>query len=53
MASDQGPQKTSALPMGSLYEGVLFVLFEGVVARLAATRGTTPEEMRARHTNLE
>jgi 6-phospho-3-hexuloisomerase len=53
MASDQGSQKTSALPMGSLYEGALFVLFEVVVARLTAMRGATPEEMRARHTNLE
>ncbi len=53
MASDEGSQKTSALPMGSLYEGALFVLFEVIVSRLAAMRGTRPEAMRARHTNLE
>ncbi|XP_010693535.2 uncharacterized protein LOC104906475 [Beta vulgaris subsp. vulgaris] len=41
------------LPMGSLYEGVLFVLFEMVVFKLADILGQTPEAVRARHTNLE
>lgn len=41
------------LPMGSLYEGALFVLFEMAVIRLAEVIGQSPAEMRARHTNLE
>jgi 6-phospho-3-hexuloisomerase len=53
MASDQGPAKTSVLPMGSLYEGVLFVLFEVIVSKLAGMLGATAETMRVRHTNLE
>lgn len=42
-----------SLPMGSLYEGALFVLFEMVVIKLAEVLGQHPAEMRARHTNLE
>lgn len=53
MAEDQGTAKTSVLPMGSLFEGALFVLFEVMVLRLMASLGITPEDMRARHTNLE
>lgn len=53
MASDRGPQRTSVLPMGSLYEGVLFVLFEVIVLKLTEMLGATAESMRARHTNLE
>jgi len=53
MASDRGPQQTSVLPMGSLYEGVLFVLFEVIVLRLTRMLGATAESMRGRHTNLE
>ena len=34
MANDRGVAKTSVLPMGSLYEGCLFVLFEIMVLRL-------------------
>lgn len=41
------------LPMGSLYEGALFVLFEMLVIRLARVLRQSPAEMRARHTNLE
>ncbi|KAJ1702220.1 hypothetical protein LUZ63_001999 [Rhynchospora breviuscula] len=41
------------LPMGSLYEGALFVLFEMAVIKLAEVIGQSPAEMRARHTNLE
>lgn len=52
MADDQGPA-TSVLPMGSLYEGALFVLFEVMVLKLRDVLGVTPEQMRARHTNLE
>lgn len=53
MADDQGEKKTSVLPMGSLYEGALFVLFEVMVLKLIDTLGITPEVMRANHTNLE
>jgi 6-phospho-3-hexuloisomerase len=52
MARDHGPA-TSVLPMGSVYEGALFVLFEVMVLRLRDRLGVTPEAMRARHTNLE
>ncbi|TKW06021.1 hypothetical protein SEVIR_7G214900v4 [Setaria viridis] len=41
------------LPMGSLYEGAMFVLFEMVVLELARVLGQSPPQMRARHTNLE
>ena len=53
MADDQGPVKSSVLPMGSLYEGALFVLFEVMVLKLIELTGVTPEQMRANHTNLE
>ncbi|UVK37284.1 SIS domain-containing protein [Mesorhizobium sp. AR10] len=53
MASDQGPEKTSVLPMGSVFEGALFLLFEVMVLKLKAITGATPEAMRARHTNME
>lgn len=53
MASDQGAAKSSVLPMGSVYEGALFVLFEVMVLKLKAITGATPEAMRARHTNME
>ena len=53
MADDQGNAKTSVLPMGSLYEGALFILFEVMVLKLVAMMGVSPEQMRARHTNLE
>lgn len=52
MADDTGA-KRSILPMGSLYEGALFVLFEVMVLKLMALKGITYEDMRARHTNLE
>ncbi len=55
MADDQ-PQgvasAASVLPMGSLYEGTLFVLFEVMVLRLRDRLAVAPEAMRARHTNL-
>lgn len=53
MARDQGPEKTSVLPMGSVFEGALFLLFEVMVLKLKAITGATPEAMRARHTNME
>jgi 6-phospho-3-hexuloisomerase len=53
MARDTGAGVTSVLPMGSVYEGALFLLFEVMVLRLRDILGVTPDEMRARHTNLE
>ena len=53
MARDRGPAATSVLPMGSVYEGALFLLFEVMVLRLRDLMGVSPEDMRARHTNLE
>lgn len=53
MADDQGPQKTSVLPMGSVFEGALFLLFEVMVLKLKSLTGASPQAMRARHTNME
>lgn len=53
MADDQGDRKTSVLPMGSLFEGALFVLFEVMVLKLKAQLNITADAMRANHTNLE
>ena len=44
---------TSTLPMGSLFEGAMFLVFEIMVLRLTAILGQTAETMRARHTNME
>jgi 6-phospho-3-hexuloisomerase len=53
MASDQVGYQSSVLPMGSVFEGALFVLFEVMVQRIQALSGAKTDEMRARHTNLE
>ena len=52
MANDQG-KDASALPMGSLYEGAMFLTCELLVLALRDHLGVTPEQMRARHTNME
>ncbi len=52
MADDLGPA-TSVLPMGSLFEGAEFILFEVMVLQLRDKLGVTSDQMRARHTNLE
>lgn len=52
MASDRGAG-VSILPMGSVFEGAMFLLFELVVLALRDRLGQAPEAMRARHTNLE
>lgn len=52
MANDRGGG-TSVLPMGSLYEGAIYVLFEAMVLRLRDLLGVTSDQMRANHTNLE
>jgi 6-phospho-3-hexuloisomerase len=51
MASDH--QSASILPMGSLFEASLFMLFEMMVERLKPILGETAETMRRRHTTLE
>jgi 6-phospho-3-hexuloisomerase len=53
MADDLGPAKSSVLPMGSLFEGALFVLFEVMVLKLKARLNISADDMRANHTNLE
>ena len=53
MADDQGASRVSVLPMGSLYEGCLFVLFEVMILKLKSKLMVDAEAMRARHTNLE
>jgi 6-phospho-3-hexuloisomerase len=52
MASDTGPG-LSVLPMGSLFEGAQYVLFEIMILTLRDRLAVTPEAMRANHTNLE
>lgn len=52
MANDSGPAM-SVLPMGSLFEGAEFILFEVMVLQLRDKLGVTSDQMRARHTNLE
>ncbi|KAL1565572.1 3-hexulose-6-phosphate isomerase [Salvia divinorum] len=53
MADDGAGSGRGLLPMGSVYEGAMFVLFEMVVYKLGEVLGRSPEEIRARHTNLE
>lgn len=53
MAADQGAAATSVLPMGSLYEALMFLFFEILVLDLRDRLGVSPEAMRANHTNLE
>lgn len=52
MADDQ-EATGSVLPMGSLFEGALFVLFEVMVLKLKTRLGVSADAMRANHTNLE
>jgi 6-phospho-3-hexuloisomerase len=52
MADDTGGL-VSVLPMGSLYEGAQYILFEVMILMLRDRLGVSPEAMRARHTNLE
>lgn len=44
---------TSVLPMGSLFEGAMFLVFEMLVLDLGQRLGVTAGDMRARHTNME
>ncbi|MCS7087911.1 MAG: SIS domain-containing protein [Thermoflexales bacterium] len=52
MATDQ-TAPTSILPMGSLYEAAQLLFFDLITILLRERTGQTPEQMRARHTNLE
>jgi 6-phospho-3-hexuloisomerase len=52
MASDHG-ENISILPMGSVYEGALFVLFEVIILKLKSSLKVTDQVMRSNHTNLE
>ena len=52
MARDQSAP-TSVLPMGSVFEGAMFLIFELLVLALRRHLGESLETMRARHTNLE
>lgn len=52
MADDRGGA-VSVLPMGSLFEGAQYILFEVMILKLRERLNVTPEAMRARHTNLE
>ncbi|MBA3909039.1 MAG: 6-phospho-3-hexuloisomerase [Rhodobacter sp.] len=52
MATDRGPT-ASTLPMGSVFEGAMFILFELIILALSDRLGISAEAMRARHTNLE
>ncbi|OAY46033.1 3-hexulose-6-phosphate isomerase [Manihot esculenta] len=53
MATDEEVKSRPLLPMGSVYEGALFVLFEMVIYKLGEVLGQSPETIRSRHTNLE
>jgi 6-phospho-3-hexuloisomerase len=59
MADDAGADDAGAggavsvLPMGSLYEGAQYILFEVMILLLRERLGVAPEAMRANHTNLE
>jgi 6-phospho-3-hexuloisomerase len=43
----------SVLPMGSLFEGAQYLVFEMLILMLRDRLGVAPEAMRDRHTNLE
>jgi 6-phospho-3-hexuloisomerase len=51
--ADDTVASVSVLPMGSLYEGAQYILFEVMILMLRDRLGITAEAMRANHTNLE
>jgi 6-phospho-3-hexuloisomerase len=55
MANDRPADQTtvSVLPMGSLYEGAQYVLFEIMILKLRDHLNIAAETMRGNHTNLE
>lgn len=52
-AQTRASASDSALPMGSVYEGSMFVLSEAMVHDLARRLGQSAADMEARHTNME
>jgi 6-phospho-3-hexuloisomerase len=52
MADDTGAG-AGLLPMGSLFEAAQLIFFDLITILLRERTGQTPEQMRARHTNLE
>ena len=52
MANDRG-SSAGVLPMGSLYEAAQLVFFDLISILLREKTGQSPDQMRARHTNLE
>ncbi|KAA9001281.1 SIS domain-containing protein [Affinibrenneria salicis] len=48
-ATDDG----SVLPLGSLYEGAQYLLFEAMIVRLRTMLAISPATLAANHTNLE
>ena len=52
MANDSGPA-VSVLPMGSLFEGAEYILFECLILKLRDALGISATQMRSNHTNLE
>ncbi len=53
MADDQAPDPASTLPMGSLFEGAQYLVFEILILHLRDHIGISADAMRAHHTNLE
>ena len=51
--ADDRRESASLLPMGSVYEGVQFFVYELLVLKLRERLCVSPDRMRARHTNLE
>ena len=52
MANDRGGP-ASLLPMGSLYEAAQLVFFDLISILLREQTGQSPDQIRARHTNME
>lgn len=52
MANDRGAT-AAALPMGSVFEGAQYVLFELMILKLRDRLGVSLDLMRSNHTNLE
>lgn len=50
---EEESQTNSVLPMGSLYEGALYIYGELIVLELQQQLGISVDDMRSRHTNLE
>ncbi len=51
--ADDRKGSVSVLPMGSVFEGAMFLVFELLILRLREILGETTESIRSRHTNLE